>query len=69
MYSWERIAVRTERVYDAAAASRRDDSMLARLTRFYKCERIHMALHTGSYLYIECFASGARSLITLCKQR
>ena len=37
MYSWERIAVRTERVYDAAAASQRDDSMLARLSRFYKC--------------------------------
>ena len=37
MYSWERIAVRTERVYDAVADSRRDDSMLARLGRFHKC--------------------------------
>ena len=37
MYSWERVAVRTERIYDAVANGRRDDSMLARLGRFYKC--------------------------------
>lgn len=36
MYSWERVAVRTERVYDAVADSRRDDTFLARLQRFYK---------------------------------
>ncbi len=36
MYSWERVAVRTERVYDAVAESRRDDSFLARLRRFHK---------------------------------
>ena len=38
MYSWEHIAVRTETVYDAAAASERDDSMLARLNRLYRCD-------------------------------
>ena len=36
MYSWERVAVRTERVFDAVAGSRRDDTFLARLKRFYK---------------------------------
>ena len=41
MYSWERVAVRTERVYDAVADSRRDDSMLARLRRYYKCGMLH----------------------------
>ena len=44
MYSWERIAVRTERVYDAAATSLRDDSMLARLTRYYKYVYTHIGV-------------------------
>lgn len=37
MYSWHRVARRTERVYSAAAASRRDDSMAGRLRRYHRC--------------------------------
>ncbi len=37
MYSWERVAVRTERIYDAVASAPRDDALLARLGRFHKC--------------------------------
>ena len=37
MYSWHDVAVRTVRVYDEAAASLRDDSLLARMQRFAAC--------------------------------
>ncbi|KAK9817977.1 hypothetical protein WJX72_005225 [[Myrmecia] bisecta] len=39
MYSWPQIAQRTERVYDAAAASARDDTFVGRLKRYHKCGR------------------------------
>jgi phosphatidylinositol glycan class A protein len=37
MYSWPRIAARTEVVYYAAAASERDDSLAARFGRYARC--------------------------------
>ncbi len=37
MYSWPAVAVRTERVYAAAARSTRDDSPLGRLRRYVRC--------------------------------
>jgi len=37
MYSWRDVAVRTVRVYDEAAASERDDSLLARMQRYAAC--------------------------------
>lgn len=37
MYSWNDVAKRTERAYLDVVSSRRDDSMLARLTRYHKC--------------------------------
>ena len=37
MYSWTDVAAKTERIYDIAAASSRDDSMIGRLRRYYKC--------------------------------
>lgn len=37
MYSWARVAERTEKVYEAAAASWRDDSLAARFRRYAKC--------------------------------
>jgi hypothetical protein len=37
MYSWHDVAVRTVRVYDAAMASARDDSLLARMRRYSEC--------------------------------
>jgi phosphatidylinositol N-acetylglucosaminyltransferase subunit A len=37
MYSWPRVAERTEAVYVAAADSRRDDGLAARFRRYAKC--------------------------------
>eukprot|EP00884_Botryococcus_braunii_P003127 jgi/Botrbrau1/12815/Bobra.20_1s0006.1 len=37
MYSWPRVAERTEAVYIAAATSLRDDSLAARFRRYAKC--------------------------------
>ncbi len=37
MYSWDDVAERTVKVYSAATASRRDDSLGARLARYCAC--------------------------------
>ncbi|KAL3137234.1 hypothetical protein ABBQ32_006784 [Trebouxia sp. C0010 RCD-2024] len=36
-YNWPRIAARTEKVYTAAIACKRDDDMMGRFCRYYKC--------------------------------
>lgn len=36
-YNWPRIAARTEKVYAAAVSSKRDDEMMGRFCRYYKC--------------------------------
>lgn len=35
-YNWPRIAARTEKVYEAAVGSRRDDELMGRFCRYYK---------------------------------
>ncbi len=37
MYAWQDVAERTLRVYAAAAKSTRDDSLLARMSRYHAC--------------------------------
>lgn len=37
MYSWNDVAIRTVRVYNAASASQRDASLLRRMRRFWDC--------------------------------
>ena len=36
-YNWPRIAARTEKVYAAAVSSKRDDELMGRFCRYYKC--------------------------------
>ena len=40
MYRWTDVAARTQAVYDAAASSSRDDSLIGRLRRYFKCGRV-----------------------------
>ena len=65
MYSWERVAVRTERVYDAVAVSRRDDTFLARLKRFYKCVSSIVQGMTGIYYHVQHQLRNTRTTISL----
>lgn len=37
MYSWGSVARRTETIYDDVMKTKRDDSLVARFLRFYKC--------------------------------
>ena len=36
-YNWPRIAARTEKVYEAAVTSWRDDTLMGRFCRYYQC--------------------------------
>ncbi len=36
-YNWPRIAARTEKVYEAAVTTWRDDSLMGRFCRYYQC--------------------------------
>jgi hypothetical protein len=36
-YNWPRIAARTEKVYEAAVSTWRDDSLMGRFCRYYQC--------------------------------
>ena len=36
-YNWPRIAARTEKVYEAALSTWRDDSLMGRFCRYYQC--------------------------------
>ena len=36
-YNWPRIAARTEKVYEAAVTTWRDDTLMGRFCRYYQC--------------------------------